>query len=57
MLWTTHLNDEICDDVTVTVLNRGEVQADCSAPGLLKYTGAKTYEEAVLALKQDKDAA
>lgn len=57
VLWTTHLYDEISDNALVTVLDRGEVRADCVAPELLSSTGQESYEAAVAALRQAKEAA
>ncbi|MEM7425112.1 MAG: ATP-binding cassette domain-containing protein [Pseudomonadota bacterium] len=57
VLWTTHLYDEISEDAQITVLDRGEVRADCPAPELLKSTGQSTYEAAIAALQPGRNAA
>ena len=57
VLWTTHLYDEISDEALITVLDRGEVKADCAAPDLLRQTGEPTYEAAVATVRQREVAA
>jgi ABC-2 type transport system ATP-binding protein len=50
VLWSTHLCDEVGDADRVIVLHRGKVLADTTPGALLASTGAKTIEEAFLAM-------
>jgi ABC-2 type transport system ATP-binding protein len=50
VLWSTHLCDEVGDADRVIVLHRGKVLADTTPAVLLASTGAKTIEEAFLAM-------
>jgi ABC-2 type transport system ATP-binding protein len=50
VLWSTHLCDEVGDADRVIVLHRGKVLADTTPGALLASTGAKTIEEAFLAI-------
>jgi ABC-2 type transport system ATP-binding protein len=50
VLWATHLCDEVADADRVIVLHRGKVLADTTPAMLLSTTGAKTIEEAFLAM-------
>ena len=50
VLWSTHLCDEVGDADRVIVLHRGKALADTTPAVLLASTGAKTIEEAFLAM-------
>jgi ABC-2 type transport system ATP-binding protein len=50
VLWSTHLCDEVGDADRVIVLHRGKVLADTTPAALLSSTGAKTIEDAFLAM-------
>jgi ABC-2 type transport system ATP-binding protein len=50
VLWATHLCDEVGDADRVIVLHRGKVLADTTPAELVAAAGAKTIEEAFLAM-------
>jgi ABC-2 type transport system ATP-binding protein len=50
VLWATHLCDEVSDADRVIVLHRGKVLADTTPASLVSTTGAKTIEDAFLAM-------
>jgi ABC-2 type transport system ATP-binding protein len=50
VLWATHLCDEVGDADRVIVLHRGKVLADTTPGKLVAAAGAKTIEEAFLAM-------
>ena len=50
VLWATHLCDEVADADRVIVLHRGKVLADTTPAELVAAAGAKTIEEAFLAM-------
>ena len=53
VLWATHLCDEVSDADRVIVLHRGKVLADTTPGKLIAGAGAKTIEEAFLAMTGD----
>jgi len=56
VLWSTHLCDEVGNADRVIVLHRGKVLADTTPATLLSTTGAKTIEEAFLAMTGTKSS-
>ena len=50
VLWATHLCDEVGDADRVIVLHRGKVLADTTPKALVASAGAKSIEEAFLAM-------
>jgi ABC-2 type transport system ATP-binding protein len=50
VLWATHLCDEVADADRVIVMHKGKVLTDTTPGELLLATGAKTIEEAFLAM-------
>jgi ABC-2 type transport system ATP-binding protein len=50
VLWATHLCDEVGDADRVIVLHKGKVLADTTPAKFVAAAGAKTIEEAFLAM-------